>query len=170
MMSKRQHSCSSRKPHRQRTSLGNTLSRGSKASESQARPLHPWDIPAPPLRVTTVMTWTSQPHKSRLSGPQLHVQPSRLTDRTRLRRLKETLLSRSAWQQVTRIEDLCRAQVSHRWLFHLDACAGSVLTPHDYITNKQKDLAAGSGRVTGRVGAAAPSWTLSWSMQKPAAP
>ena len=82
------------------------------------------DIPAPPLRVTTVMTWTSQPHKSRLSGPQLHVQPSRLTDRTRLRRLKETLLSKGAWQQVTRIEDLCHAQVSHRLLFHLDAQCG----------------------------------------------
>ena len=29
--------------------------------------------------------------------------------------------------------------------------------------------ATGSGRVMGSVGAAAPSWTLSWSMQKPAA-
>ena len=48
------------------------------------------------------------------------------------------LLPKGAWQQVTRIEDLCHAQVSHKWLYHLDACAGSVLTPHDYITNVQK--------------------------------
>ena len=77
----------------------------------------------------------SAPRKGRLSGPQLQVQLSRLTDRTRLR-----LLSKGAWQQVTGIEDLCHAQVSRRWLFHLDACAGSVLAPHDYITNVQKRL------------------------------
>ena len=82
----------------------------------------------------------SAPLKSRLSGPQLQAQLSRLTDRSRLRRLKDTLLSKGAWQQVTRIEDLCHAQVSHKWLYHLDACAGSVLTPHDYITNVQKRL------------------------------
>ena len=33
-----------------------------------------------------------------------------------------------------------RMCVSHGWLLHLDACAGSVLTPHDYITNVQKRL------------------------------
>ena len=54
--------------------------------------------------------------------------------------LKDTLLSQGAWQQVTRIEDLCHAQVSHKWLYHVDACAGSVLTPHDNITNVQKRL------------------------------
>ena len=36
-------------------------------------------------------------------------------ERTRLRLLKDTLLSKGAWQQVTRIEDLCHAQVSHKW-------------------------------------------------------
>ena len=30
--------------------------------------------------------------------------------------------------------------LSRKWLYHLDACAGSVLTPHDYITNVQKIL------------------------------
>ena len=34
----------------------------------------------------------------------------------------------------------------------------------------RRDLGTGSGRVTGSVGAAALSWTLSWTMQKPAAP
>ena len=82
----------------------------------------------------------SAPRKSRLSAPQLQAQLSRLADRTRLRRLKDTLLSKGAWQQVTRIEDLCHAHVSHKWLYHLDACAGSILTPPDYITNVLKRL------------------------------
>ena len=43
------------------------------------------------------------PRKSWLSAPQLQAQLSRLTDRTRLRRLKGTLLIKGAWQQVTRI-------------------------------------------------------------------
>ena len=41
---------------------------------------------------------------------------------------KDTLLSKGAWQQVTRIEDLRPAQVSHKWLYHLDSCARSLLT------------------------------------------
>ena len=41
---------------------------------------------------------------------------------------------------MTRIEGLCHTHVSPRWLYHLDACAGSVLTPNDYITNVQKRL------------------------------
>ena len=40
---------------------------------------------------------------------------------------------------MVRIEDLCQTRVSHKGLYHL-ACAGSVLTPHDYITNAQKML------------------------------
>ena len=39
----------------------------------------------------------SAPRKSRLSAPQLQAQLSRLTDRSRLRRLKDTLLSKGAW-------------------------------------------------------------------------
>ena len=68
----------------------------------------------------------SAPRKRRLGAPQLQSQLSRLTDRTRLRRLKATLLAKGAWQLVTRIEDLCHAQVSHKWLYYLDACVGSV--------------------------------------------
>ena len=111
----------------------------------------------------------SAPRKSRFSGPQLQAQLSRLTDRTRLRRLKGSS-RRVPGSKSPRIDDLCHAQVSRRWLFHLDACAGSVLTPHDYVTNVQKRLGNRLWRVMGSVGAAAPSWTLSWSMQKPAAP
>ena len=57
------------------------------------------------------------PHrKSRLSAPQLQAKLSRLSDRTRLRRLKDTLHSKGAWQQVTRVGDLCHTHVSHKWL------------------------------------------------------
>ena len=105
------------------------------------------------------------PRKSRLSAPQLQAQLSRLTDRSRLRRLKVSLLSKGAWQQVTRIEDLCHAQVSQKWLYHLDACAGSVLTPNDNITYVLKRL---GNRVW--VGWQTvpllpfPSWTHSWNI------
>ena len=68
--------------------------------------------------------------RSRLSAPQLQA-----SDSTRLRRLKQTVHTKGLWQQVTRIEDLCHTHVSHKWLIHLEACACSVLTPHDYITN-----------------------------------
>ena len=85
--------------------------------------------------------FTSAPaRKSRLGAPQLQAQLSRLSDRTRLRRLQNTLYSEGAWQQVTRIEDLRHTHVSRKWLYHVDACAGSVLTPHDHITNVQKRL------------------------------
>ena len=68
-----------------------------------------------------------------------------MTDRTRRRRLKSTLFSKGAWQQVPRIEHLCHTHVSHMWFYHLDACAGSLLTPNDYVTTTSptcsKDLA-----------------------------
>ena len=70
----------------------------------------------------------SAPRKSRINTPQLQAQLSRLTDRTRLRHMRDTLRGKGVWQQVTRIEDLCHTHVSHKWLYHLDACAGSV--PH----------------------------------------
>ena len=89
----------------------------------------------------------SAPEKSRLSAPRLQAQLSWKTDRTPLRRLKNTLLFRGAWQQVTRIEDLCHTHVSHKWLYHLDACGESVLTPHDYIKETWKQRVDGVQRV-----------------------
>ena len=68
----------------------------------------------------------SAPRKSRVSAPKLQAQLSR-TDRTPLRRLKSTLLSKGAWQRVTRTEDLCHTHVSPKCLYHFDACAGRVL-------------------------------------------
>ena len=52
------------------------------------------------------------PRKSRLSPPQHQAQHSRLTDRTRLKLLKNTLLSKGAWQQVARIQDLRHTRLS----------------------------------------------------------
>ena len=85
----------------------------------------------------------SAPQKSRRSATQLQVQLSQLTDRTRLRRLKSSPLQRclAAGYEDRRL--VCRTHVSHKWLHHLDACAGSVLTPHDYITNAQQRLGNG---------------------------
>ena len=114
--------------------------RGCRGPGSQTRQCQTFNTPAPLFETKTVMMWTSQHPRRRLSAPQLQAQLARLTDRSRLRRLKSKFLSKGAWQQVTRIEDLCHTQVSHELLYHLDACAGSVLTPHDYITNVQKRL------------------------------
>ena len=59
---------------------------------------------------------------------------------------------------------------SHKWLYHVDACAGSVLTPRDHITPTcRKDLVTESGWEAASAAAVVPSWTLSWSTQKPAA-
>ena len=57
------------------------------------------------------LTSASPRKKNRLSAPQLQAQLSRLSDRTRLRRLK-TLCSKGAGHHVTRIEDLCHTRVS----------------------------------------------------------
>ena len=110
----------------------------------------------------------SAPWKSRLSAAQLQAQLSRLTDRTRLRRLKDTLLSKGAWQQVTRIEDLRHAQVSHKSLY-LDACAGSVLTPHDlhYQRAKKTLVQQVPGLEVASADAVVPSWTNLQHTPKP---
>ena len=53
---------------------------------------------------------------------------------------RNTLQAKGARQKVARIEDLCNTHVSHKRLYHLDACAGSVLAPHDFVVNVQKWL------------------------------
>ena len=62
--------------------------------------------------VTCAPAW-----RGRLNSPQLHAHLSRLSDRTRLRRLTDT-----------------------EWLYHLDTCAGSVLAPHDSAVNVHQRL------------------------------
>ena len=91
-------------------------------------------------KVTTSNPHSPHPEKNPLSAPQLQAQLSLLSDSTRVQRLKHFLHTKGAWQHVTRTEGLCHSHVSPEWLYHLDACAGSVLTPHDCITNVQKRL------------------------------
>ena len=110
----------------------------------------------------------SASRKSRLSAPQFQAQPSRLTDRSRLRRLKDAVFTKGAWQQVTWIEDLCLAQVPHKWLYHLDACAESVLTPHDNKNQRAEKTRQQSGWEVASADAAVPSWIHRWNSQKPA--
>ena len=69
---------------------------------------------------------------ARLGAPQLQAQLSLLTE--------EDQQTKGAWQQVVRVEDLCDTHVSHKWSFHLDACAGSVLAPHDFAAHVQRRL------------------------------
>ena len=56
------------------------------------------------------------------------------------KRLKSRRVSKRAWQQVTRIGELCHTHVSYKWLYHLDASVESVLTPHDHTTIVQQRL------------------------------
>ena len=97
----------------------------------------------------TVMIWTAQRPEELARSSKRSLRG--FSDRTRLRRLKNTLLPKGAWQQVTRFEDLCHTQVSYKWLYHLDACAGSVLPMC------KKDSATDSVWVVGSVDAAVPS-------------
>ena len=87
------------------------------------------------------------PWKNRLSALPLQAQLSRLTDRTRLRRLKNTLYSKGAWQQVTRIEDLCHTHVSHMMALPLrrvrGKCADAARVHHQ---RAEKDMATGRGQ------------------------
>ena len=145
------------------------------AGTGRRKPDHctPWDIRAPPLRMTTAMTWTFQRparavsvgHSSKRS---FHDSLFGLV----FRRLKDTLLSKGAWQQVTRIEDLCHSSTLPQMAPPPGRLCGSCPDAASMTTSptSRRDLATGSGRVTGSVDTAASSWTLSWNMQKPAAP
>ena len=52
--------CVFRRQPRQQTKLGSNQFGDCTDRASQTRPSHPWDIPAPPLKRSTAMTWTSQ--------------------------------------------------------------------------------------------------------------
>ena len=66
---------------------------------------------------------------------ELQAQLSRLSDRMTLRRLKDALQAHGAWQRVGGVRICVTHTSSHKWLYHLDACAGSVLAPHDFVVN-----------------------------------
>ena len=112
----------------------------------------------------------SAPRKSRLSAPQLQAQFSWLTDWTRLGRLKNTLLSKGAWQQVTRIEDLCHTHVSHKWLYHFAACGKCPDAARLHHQRAEKTWEQGVDRILADNDCVAPFWTHSWSVERPAAP
>ena len=135
-------------------------------------------VQSSPIQQCQKMNRTALPHRMMMMTPNtpvlhtekgssahhsLQAQLSRLSDRTRLRRVKNTLHTKGAWQQVSRVEDLCHTHVSH-----LDACAGSVLTPHDYITNVQEKTwqPIGCTEALVSVACADHSWTLNSSTVK----
>ena len=102
------------------------------------------------------------PRKSRINTPQLLAQLSRLVDRTRLRHLKDTLRSKGAWQQVTRIEDLCHTHVSHKWLYHWEVSSRRMTTSPMY----RQDLVTNPGQDQENAACVALSSTHTWSSQK----
>ena len=73
-----------------------------------------------------------------------HVQKelARLRDCTRLRALEVVLRRQGNWPQLERLKELRHPEVSHKWLWHLDASDGAVLTQADYVANVQKRLGA----------------------------
>ena len=83
---------------------------------------------------------TQRRRNGRINASNLQRELSILTDATKQRRLEVTLRQQGAWKQLDRINDLRSADVSHKWLYHLDAQEGSVLMPIDFTANVQKRL------------------------------
>ena len=77
-----------------------------------------------------------------LTMPHLQKELSKLYDCTRLRALEATLTRQCNWSLLARLKELRHAEVSHKWLWHLDHFRGSVLAPCDYVTNVQRRLGA----------------------------
>jgi len=73
-----------------------------------------------------------------------HVQKelAKLQDCSKLRALEAKLFSKCNWPQLDRLRELRHPEVSHAWLWHLNAYEGAVLTEADYIVNIQKRLGA----------------------------
>ena len=163
---------SHKKQPRQRPSRGSKQFKDTVAPPSRiqrCQRLNRAALPHRMMMMTQNFTF-APPQKSRLSEPPLQAQLSRVSDRTRLRRLKYTLHWKGAWQQVTRIEDLCHIHVSKKWLYHSAACAGSAFSPHDHITNVQKDSATEPGRALANAVCVDHSETTRLSTENSAAP
>ena len=86
--------------------------------------------------------------------------------RTRLRRLKDTLRSKGAWQQVTRIDDLCHTHVSPTWLHAQEVSLRRMTTS----PTCRRDLVKELGRALANDACVDHSWTPSSSTVSPAAP
>jgi hypothetical protein len=77
-----------------------------------------------------------------VSAPHVQRELAKLHDCTRLRALEATLRQQANWPQLERIKDLRHAEVSHKWLWHLDSSRGSVLPQCDYTVGVQRRLGA----------------------------
>ena len=80
--------------------------------------------------------------RGRTTAVHLQRELAALRDRTRLRNLEETLASQGHWAQLDRVKELQHADVSHKWLNHLDTRSGGVLAASDFVINVQKRLGA----------------------------
>ena len=77
---------------------------------------------------------------SRLNSSHLQRELSLLADRTKARRLADTLKQQGAWPHEQRLAEIRHKEVSHRWLRNLDAKVGGVLAPADFVINVQKRI------------------------------
>jgi hypothetical protein len=59
-----------------------------------------------------------------------------------LRRLEAALRRTCQWSQLKRLKELRHKEVSHAWLWHLNALEGSVMAEADYVVGVQKRLGA----------------------------
>ena len=80
--------------------------------------------------------------RRQLATPHLQKELSKLCDKTRLRSLEAALQRQCNWAQIEALQDLRHAEVSHKWLWHLDSRRGTVLAPCDYVINVQRRLGA----------------------------
>ena len=84
----------------------------------------------------------SRGRRGRTTSIHLQKELSALRDRSRLRDLEAELEAQGNWPQLDRVRELRHADVSHKWLGHLDTRSGSVLAAADFVLNVQKRLGA----------------------------
>ena len=134
---KPRQSCTFRRRPRQQKRHGSKQSEDCRGLASQTRQYQPSNTPAPPRpRMKTAMTWNSQTPKEPTlwaAAPSATFTASR-SDSTQASE-EHTLLQRS----------LAAGCEDGRLVPH--ACARSVLTPHDHITNVQKSLGNSVDRI-----------------------
>ena len=80
--------------------------------------------------------------RGRTTAVHLQKELTALRDRTKLRELEASLENQGNKPQLDRVRELRHAEVSHKWLGHLDTRNGSVLAPADFVVNVQKRLGA----------------------------
>ena len=94
------------------------------------------------MKMTTPNPRLPHTRKSRLSAPQHLAELFWRSDRSRMWRLRNTLRSNGAWQQATRIEDLCHTHISHKWLVRAVSLHRTTLSP-----TCRRDWATGAAQV-----------------------